>query len=158
MDGGAYRVISVARQPEWANKAVDYLTAAWPAVGRDIYADSVTHGMDIDKLPQWYLLLEGDAPVGCAGLIINDFSSRQDLWPWLAAVYVAPEHRGRQLGGLLIEQTKRDAARLGYKVLYLSTDLEGYYEQFGFERFAVGYHAGGAAAAIYRAMTGGNNE
>lgn len=141
-------IISASEHPEIAGQAVDFLTAAWPGVGRQIYEDCVVHSVRAG-IPEWYLLYRDTVPVGCAGIIMNDFISRQDLWPWLVALYIKEEARGQNLAAMLIERCKRDAAEWGYPVLYLSTDHTDYYERFGFRHIADGYHPGGDKSKIY---------
>ncbi|WP_207204883.1 GNAT family N-acetyltransferase [Clostridium minihomine] len=69
-----------------------------------------------------------------------------DLWPWLCALYIEEEYRGHSYGFLLIEQIKQ-----GYPYLYLCTDYVGYYERYGFEYVAEGYHPSGDISRIYQA-------
>jgi len=39
-------------------------------------------------------MLDGERVAGCCALLTNDLISRQDLWPWLACLYVEPDYRG----------------------------------------------------------------
>jgi len=100
--------------------------------------------------PQWYALEDAGRVIGCAGLIANDFISRQDLWPWLCALYVDPDARGRGCGRLLIDRAREDAHRAGFPYVYLCTDHIGYYEKYGFEYIGRGYHPWGEESRICR--------
>lgn len=144
-------VVSIRRCPELADRAIAYFQEKWASEGsRPVYDDCITHCIGSESpLPQWYLLLEGSRIIGCAGLITNDFISRMDLWPWLCALYIEPEFRGRGYGALLLEQGKRDAGRAGFTRLYLCTDHVGYYEKYGFSYLAQGYHPWGEESRIY---------
>lgn len=144
------RILSVREHPACADRAVAYLHACWPSVPLKIYDDSITHCIGAPApLPQWYLLHKGEETVGCAGLITNDFISRMDLYPWLCALYIEPEHRGNAYAHILIKRAQRDAAAAGFSHLYLSTDHIGYYERYGFAYLGDGYHPWGESSRIY---------
>ena len=145
-------ILSVREHPELLERAIAYFQEKWASPeSAKVYDDSIRHSMG-DGLPEWYLLLDGDVITGCCGLISNDFVSRMDLMPYLCALYVEEAYRGRALGSLLIEQTKRDARRMGFSRLYLATDHVGYYEKYGFVRIAAGYHPWGEESSIYEAI------
>lgn len=142
------RILSIRENPEARTRIADYIKEKWanPASGR-MYDDSFAHAGE--KLPEWYALADGERIAGCAGLIANDFISRQDLWPWLCALYVEPEMRGRALGRLLIERARADARAAGFPRIYLCTDHIGYYEKYGFTYVGQGYHPWGEESRIY---------
>ena len=112
------------------------------------YRDAISHYGD--QLPRFFLLLAEERIAGCGALIANDFVSRHDLWPWYACHYIEPEFRGRGRGRLLLEHAVRLAGELGFTKVYLSTDHDGYYEKYGWERVEDGYEPSGAPTRIYR--------
>jgi GNAT superfamily N-acetyltransferase len=144
-------ILSVREHPEIIQRAADYIHSKWGSEKNyPLYLDCISHsGGTVSKLPNWYLLTEGEMTLGCAGLISNDFISRMDLFPWLCSLYIEKEHRGRALGSLLIERIKRDAVDYGFSKLYLCTDHIGYYEKYGFEYIGTGYHPWGESSRIY---------
>lgn len=77
--------------------------------------------MNRDRLDLTLVCFSGDVPVGTVSLTRSDMSSRPDLTPWLAALYVAPEFRCRGAGSLLVNDALRHAARVGERKLYLFT-------------------------------------
>jgi GNAT superfamily N-acetyltransferase len=80
-----------------------------------VYGDCITNCITThNMLPQWYLLIDNQKVIGCAGLITNDFISRMDLYPWLCALYIEEEYRGNGYGSILIEQAKTDAKEGGF--------------------------------------------
>lgn len=61
-------------------------------------------------LPQVLVSLSGGVPVGMASLVAQDLDTRPDLTPWLAGVYVLPEHR-RQGHAMRLVGAIEDVAR-----------------------------------------------
>ncbi len=150
------KIISVRENPEYAEAAIGFFQSHWASEdSMMVYEDCINSSLDSDSpLPQWYLLMSGEEIIGGAGLITNDFISRMDLYPWLCALYIEERHRGNNYGSLIIERIKRDAAAIGYKALYLCSDHIGYYEHFGFERIAEGWHPWGESSGVFRAELG----
>ena len=150
-----YSVISVRENPEYLDRAVDYLSSKWN-VAYDVYNDCISHSITTDSpLPRWYLLLnESNRIVGCYGLITNDFNSRQDLWPWLAALYVEESERGHSLGRKMLEHGITETCRLGFDKLYLATDHIGYYEKYGFSYAGQCYGHDGEPGRLYEIRVG----
>ncbi|MGM0600787.1 MAG: GNAT family N-acetyltransferase [Candidatus Rifleibacteriota bacterium] len=148
------KVISVRERPEYVGRAVEYFQKHWANENTmALYDDCITHCVDAAvPLPQWYLLVdENDEIIGCAGLITNDFISRMDLYPWVCAIFIEKEHRGNAYGSILIEKAKEDTVKGGFSDLYLCTDHIGYYEKYGFEYIADGFHPWGEKSRIYKA-------
>ncbi len=55
-----------------------------------------------------------------------------DLTPWLAGLYVAPEHRREGIGSALVARVVGEARGLGLHRLYLYTpDQECFYARLG---------------------------
>jgi len=98
-------------------------------------------------------LLEDNEIIGSYGLITNDFISRQDLYPWLCALYIDESHRGRQLGAKLLEHGRLQAGKQGFSKLYLCTDHVGYYEKYDWKHIGFGYHPWGEESRIYEATS-----
>lgn len=142
------RILTARENPQMRAAITDYIKSKWASpASAPVYDDCISHAGA--PLPEWYVLAEGERFVGCAGLIANDFISRQDLWPWLCALYVEPDMRGRGLGARLIERARADARVAGFARLYLCTDHVGYYEKYGFTYIGQGYHPWGEQSRIY---------
>jgi len=146
------KIISVKESPEWTDRAIRYFQSKWASEqNKMVYKDCITSCLESPQpLPQWYLLTDGEAIIGCAGLITNDFISRMDLYPWVCSIYIEEEHRGHAYGAVLLEKAKEDAKKGGFAHLYLCTDHIGYYEKYGFENIGTGYHPWGASSRIYQ--------
>ena len=147
-------IIPVRDNPGYLDRAVDYLTSKW-GIPRIIYQDCVANSLTTaSPLPRWYLLVNRlGVIIGSYGLIMNDLISRQDLWPWLCALYVEESYRGHAFGAKMLEHGRQEAKRLGFRKLYLSTDHVGYYEKYGWSYIGDGYDRSGEPGRIYEADT-----
>lgn len=145
------RIISVRENPEYTEKAIQYLQNSWSEVAPVIYQDCISNCIGAEQpLPQWYLLEKNNIVIGCAGLITNDFISRMDLYPWICALFIDEQYRGNNYASLLIDIAKRDAKSFGFKHLNLCTDHIGYYEKLGFQYIGQGYHPWEEESRIYQ--------
>ncbi|QYE99783.1 GNAT family N-acetyltransferase [Paraclostridium sordellii] len=146
-------IISIKKQPEYASIAIKYFQEKWASKDSlKVYEDCINNCIISNSpLPQWYLLLNNDEIVGCAGLITNDFISRMDLYPWVCALYIEEKYRGNSYGSILLSEAKKDALNAGFKRLYLCTDHIGYYEHYDFNYIGTGYHPWGDESRIYEA-------
>lgn len=147
------RILSLRDAPQELERFIRYFSGRWH--NEAVYRDCMTACLNSDSpLPQWYLLLnEKEEIIGGAGLIISDFSARGDLWPWFCALYIEEAYRGHAYGARLIAHVKTEAARLGYRKLYLCTDHAGYYEKYGFGYLGVASDPFGSSSRIYCAET-----
>lgn len=144
-------VVSLRQDPSLLPEAIHYIASKWAnPKSRQVYVDCLTHTSGSrSPLPQWYLLLEEERIIGCAGLITNDFISRMDLYPWICAMFVEEDRRGNNFGEMLIRKACEDAKTNGFNEIYLATDHVGYYEHFGFQFVGIGYHPWGESSRIY---------
>ena len=69
--------------------------------------------------------------IGFISLFKTDGAERTDLTPWYATMYVKKEYRNKGYSKILNNAIIEEAKRLGYKKLYLKTNLINYYEKFG---------------------------
>ena len=106
------------------------------------------HSICKGKVPQVYIAKHGDELVGTASIWHNDLTTRQDLTPWLAALYIKKEHRGRGVGTLLQNKIIEVAKELGYDNIYLITEHENYYEKTGWKFMEIA-PIGGSTIRLY---------
>ncbi len=97
----------------------------------NIQAEFSLH-LNRDRIPLTMLALAEGQPVGTASIFMHDMDIRMDLTPWLAAVYVMPEFRGRGIGSQLVRAVEAAAIGLQLERLYLFTpDQEAFYARLG---------------------------
>jgi N-acetylglutamate synthase-like GNAT family acetyltransferase len=119
------------------------------------YKDCMLHSYKTEEdVPRFYIAIENEKIIGTFAILRNDINSRQDLTPWLACLYVDPAFRGRELGGEFLQFALQEAAVKGYKKLYLATDLEKYYEKYGWIHTTEAFGLGGNSLKIYEKSTG----
>ena len=148
-------VYEVKNCPVAFEDAVQFFWRHWGTEANyNFYRDCMLHSIQTNSdLPRFYIAVDHDTIVGSYALLRNDLISRQDLFPWLACLYVLPERRGRKIGAALLAHGLREAREAGYDRLYLCTDLEGYYEKYGWVYVTDGYGIAGDKTKIYRADT-----
>ena len=75
-------------------------------------------------------LVECNQLIGFISLFKTDGEERQDLTPWYSTMYVKKEYRGKGYSKVLNEALLDTAKKLGYKKVYLKSNLKNYYEKF----------------------------
>jgi GNAT superfamily N-acetyltransferase len=145
-----YKIIRMHEHPGGLDEAIAYYHSKWGRDGNYPFIDDAIKHSNYDDLPQFFVMLKGLRIIGCCGLIVNDLISRHDLYPWVCGVYVEESERNRGLAGKLLDFAAREAGRVGYKTIYLSTDHTSFYERYGWEYIGDGVEPDGEAARIYK--------
>jgi GNAT superfamily N-acetyltransferase len=131
-------VVEVAflkHQPRHLMTVARWIHEEWTRAG-GIDLDTQAHAMqgwlNDDRIPLCLVATDGDLCVGTVSIFVHDLVSRQDLTPWLAALYVDAAHRDRGIGGALVGRLVEVAGGLGIRKLYLHTETaSGYYRRKG---------------------------
>lgn len=87
--------------------------------------------LDGDKYISILGLINENELVGFISLFKTDGDDRTDLSPWYATMYVKEKYRNKGYSKILNNEILKKAKELGYKKVYLKTDLNNYYEKFG---------------------------
>ena len=87
--------------------------------------------LDGDKYISILGLINENELVGFISLFKTDGDERTDLSPWYATMYVKEKYRNKGHSKILNNAILKKAKELGYKKVYLKTDLNNYYEKFG---------------------------
>jgi len=137
------------------DKAVQVFWKQWGNENNyKFYEDAIVHSCTTSSdIPRFYVAIENGQIIGTYALLRNDLNSRQDLCPWLACLYVDEEFRGREIGSKLLQHSLQEAAKKGYDMLYLSTDLEDYYEKYCWRNSGLVYGVSGNHIKLYEKET-----
>ncbi len=85
-----------------------------------------------EKLPITYIGIYESECIATISIFTNDLKEREDLSPWLAALYVSEQYRKKGYAKGLIEYVVNKTYQLGYKKLYLRTETASeYYKKLG---------------------------
>ncbi len=83
-------------------------------------------------LPRMWVMTHEQEPIGTAALVACDLDTHPEWSPWLASVFVLPEHRKKGRGKALIRHAMHAAQQMQYPVLTLFTpDQSALYESLG---------------------------
>lgn len=137
--------------PQHAEQVIDWLWQAFgEGVPRPFFASIVNHSQTPDALPLTFIATEGERLLGTVGLWRCDLITRQDLHPWLAALYVDEAARGQGLAGKLQQHVQNHAAGLGYRELHLWSACRDFYERYGWHYLGDGLEYPDKTVHLYR--------
>jgi N-acetylglutamate synthase-like GNAT family acetyltransferase len=134
-------------------EVIKYIYKVWGNEGSlDFYKDAIIHSsLDNKSIPEFYVLTKQDNIIGCVYLIRMDFISRQDLYPWLAGLYINEDQRRQGYANILMKHVEKRCKEIGFDSLYLTTDHDGYYERYNWTRIQDGIDLfSGNPARIYK--------
>jgi GNAT superfamily N-acetyltransferase len=144
---------SLADRPELNDIVARWLWDFWGAPGNyDFYHSMAVHCQK-DDFPLMYVAFVDGTPAGTVALLRADLFSRQDLYPWMADLYVPPEYRNRGIGSALQDFVLAEAKKQGFDEIFLYTPLKGYYEKKGWEFVCEEMERDGQIVRIYKRKT-----
>jgi len=109
--------------------------AWWEADGTplDHISGRLSENLNARPIPFALVAHDGDTFLGTASVIASDLAERPQLTPWVAAVWVEPQARGRGIGAALVNRATRNCFALGIGRAYLCARprLSRFYEGLG---------------------------
>jgi predicted N-acetyltransferase YhbS len=111
----------------WRANAFSVLEASFEQELRslELFVSHQSHGVA--------LVAKADGePIGTCLLVESEIEPNHDVSPWLAGLFVVPEHRRKGVGAILVRAIEDQARQRGFSRLYLyTTEAVGFYARFG---------------------------
>lgn len=144
-------IVPLAQYPQHQTQVTDWLWQAFDSHNRrEFFASIVQSSLRMEGLPLTFIALDEGELVGTVGFWLCDLISRQDLSPWLAALYVDERHRDKGLGQMLQQHVLDYSRRAGFSQLHLYSTFRGYYEKMGWQYIGEGVDYPAKPVLIYR--------
>ncbi|CAH1203633.1 hypothetical protein PAECIP111893_02018 [Paenibacillus plantiphilus] len=144
-------IVNLADRMEFLDLVSQWLWQEWASDKPIAYIRYATiHNAQSNRIPMTFVALAGEEPVGTVSLWMNDLKCRQDLYPWMASLYVIEDKRNLGIGRKLQAHAVEEVKKLGYTELYLFTDHNGYYERLGWTYKELAPTVNGEYTKIYR--------
>jgi GNAT superfamily N-acetyltransferase len=111
----------------WRANAFSVLEASFEQelTSLELFASDQSHGVA--------LVAKADGePIGTCLLVESEIEPNHDVSPWLAGLFVVPEHRRKGAGALLVRAIEDQARERGFSRLYVyTTDAVAFYARLG---------------------------
>ena len=141
------RIDYLADHPALVPTVTRWVHDEWPHFNPGSTFEDALAGMQAKltrhAIPEALVAFLGEQAVGTASLVKTDMVTPEGFSPWLASVYVPPEHRNRGIGSALVERMMQEVTSLGTDKLYLYTpDKVAFYERLGWTALRTTEHHG----------------
>ncbi len=87
--------------------------------------------------------------IGYCTFLKTDYYPENRYSPWISSIFVEERHRRKGVCGLLIEAAVRYARKQGFRRVYIPSDMNGFYERFGFCRIDELVNYGGDVDGVF---------
>ena len=145
------KVVPLYDAPQHAEQVTEWLWREFrDSLPRAFFESIIDHSQTPGNLPLTFVLVDDDTLLGTVGLWRCDLISRQDLFPWLAALYVDESARGQGLARTLQQHVIESAREMGFSELHLYSACREFYERFGWQYIGDGLDYPDRTVHLYR--------
>src|SRR6266851_9516499 len=135
-----FTISDLRQRPKFFDTVADRIWQEWwKADGHplDYISGRLRENTSETPIPFALVAHDGEAFLGMASVIASDLAERAQLTPWVAAVWVEPQARGRGIGAALIDRATRDcfALRISRAYLCARSRMSRFYEALGWTIF-----------------------
>jgi GNAT superfamily N-acetyltransferase len=129
-------ISDLRERPEFFGTVADRIWRAWwkdSGQPLDYIATRLHENLNADPVPMALVAHDGAAFLGTASVIASDLDERPRYTPWVAAVWVEPQHRSRGIGAALVERAAYHCFGSGANRIYLCAPpaRTGFYQRLG---------------------------
>lgn len=137
------KILPLSDVPELAEICAAWSFAEWGCQSdqRNLHEtiSAYKESLSCSGLPKTWVAIRKGKPAGMARLKDHDHPIKTDVGPWLASVFVHPEHRSNNIAKQLCFHVEKQAREgFNFSKLYLFTHTaERLYEKLGWKKVAV---------------------
>jgi GNAT superfamily N-acetyltransferase len=147
-------IVDLRERPDFAATVADRVWRAWwePKGYTLAFIESlVQRNLSSDPIPFAIVAHDSAVFLGTASVIACDLDARPQYTPWVAAVWVDPEHRSGGIGGALVRAGAERARALGFDAAYLCAlpHRHEFYLRLGWQMIETGLTEVGLAVFRY---------
>ncbi|MCR5483653.1 MAG: GNAT family N-acetyltransferase [Bacilli bacterium] len=129
------KIIDLKDNKEYLRESIKLCSLEWGEPKTDSEMEEYINNkekriLEGDKVISILGLVDEDTMIGFISLFKYEDDIESSLTPWYATMYVKQEFRGKGYSKVLNEEILKEAKRLGYKKVYLKSELVNYYEKF----------------------------
>lgn len=126
-------VISIKNNDIYLKEYIELCNKEWGKPRTDLnkyIEDKLTSIKQGNEVIEVLGLINNNEMIGFISLFSEDNNERNDLSPWYATMYIKEKYRGKNYSKILNDSLIKRAKELGYKKIYLKSNLINYYEKF----------------------------
>ena len=133
-------------QPLWQELAAYARSCGW--IAGPHLADMLCGNRFSDWEAPFAAVAEGRI-IGFCTFMKTDYYPENRYWPWISSIFVDENHRSQGICRQLIDAAIAHAQAQGFRRVYIPSDMDGFYERYGFVRIDELVNYGGDTDHIF---------